>query len=57
MHKEIEQKFFEVEKVIDKRFVKGRPEYKVKWKGYSEGESTWETAGNLSSIYELILVY
>jgi chromobox protein 1 len=28
--------FYEVEKLLDKRIVKGRAEYLVKWKGYTD---------------------
>lgn len=49
------EKAYAVEKVIEKRFVKGNPEYKIKWKDYPEAEATWEPAYNLSSIYELIM--
>jgi len=33
---------YQVEEIIGKRITqKGKTEYKVKWKGYSETESTW----------------
>ena len=33
---EEEEEVYQVEKVVDKRFVKGSIEYLLKWKGYSQ---------------------
>ena len=41
-----------MEKVLDKRYRKGRVEYFVKWKNYNE--TTWEPPGNLKNIQSLI---
>ena len=43
---------YEVEKVIEKRFRKGRVEYFVKWKNYDE--TTWEPLKNLANAEDLI---
>ena len=43
---------YEVEKVLEKRFRKGRVEYFVKWKNYDE--TTWEPCKNLTNVQDLI---
>ena len=54
---------YEVEKIIDKRLVRrGRekypkPEYLVKWKGYSTHEATWKREKELSMSKKLIQEY
>jgi len=43
----MDEKVYEVEKIIGKKKVKGVQHYLVKWEGYSFGENTWEPEGNL----------
>jgi hypothetical protein len=45
-----------VEKILEKRVVKkGKVEYLVKWKTFDDIlETTWEPAGNLKSVQNLI---
>lgn len=44
--KEAEEEF-SVEKILNKRIVKGIIECFLKWKGYSNNENTWEPEENL----------
>ena len=39
-----------VKKIVDKRIVKKKVEYLVRWKGYSSADDTWEPASNLPKI-------
>merc|ERR1712032_61029 len=46
---------YEVEKILDKRLMKGKLEYLVKWIGWDEG--TWEPAQNLDGSQNLIDIF
>jgi len=52
-----EETEFEVEKVLDKRKVKGKEEYYVKWKGYEHKDCTWEPVLNLEGAKKLVQAY
>lgn len=39
---------FEVENILDDEFRKGKHYFLVKWKGYDESESSWESKSNLN---------
>ena len=43
------EKEYEVEKIIGKKMNGNSKEYLIKWKGYSENESTWEPESNLEN--------
>ena len=43
-----------IERILDKRKVNGKPEYKIKWEGYPLNQSTWEPLENLQTAMELV---
>jgi len=54
MQEEAGERLYTVEKILEKRKVKGVWKYRVKWEGYSEKESTWEPAENLENVRHLV---
>ena len=49
--------FYNIEKILDRRKVNGKFEYKIKWEGYPMNQSTWEPMKNLESAKELVDEY
>jgi len=45
---------FEVEKILNKKTVRGKEKFLVRWKGYMAGEDTWENRENLENAKELV---
>jgi len=45
---------FEVEKIINKRTVREKKKFLVRWKGYTAEEGTWENRENLENAKELV---
>ena len=43
---------YEVEKIVKKRVKNGKVEYKVRWKGYSKDDDTWEPIEHLEGCME-----
>ena len=50
----IEEEEFKVEKILNKRMVRGKKKFLVRWKGYTAGEDTWENRENLENAKELV---
>ena len=48
---------YNVEKILDVRFINGKPEYKIKWENYPISQCTWEPLKNLETIPHLIEEY
>jgi len=44
----------EVEKIINKRKMRGKDKYLVRWKGCTAEENTWESRENLRNAMELV---
>ena len=49
-----EENFYEVERISDRRIVGGKKQYLIKWKGYSDNESTWEPISHLKYILDQV---
>jgi len=45
---------FEVEKILNKRVVRGKEKFLVRWKGYMAKGDTWESRENLENAKELV---
>ena len=45
---------FEVEKVVDTRVSRGKTQYLVKWKGYSDFENQWLDADDLGNAQQAV---
>jgi len=43
-----------VEKILNKRTVRGKEKFLVKWKGYTAEEDTWENRENLENAKKLV---
>lgn len=52
----IEQEY-EVEKIVDSKIYQKKIQYKIRWKGYTPSEDTWETSENLTACDECINNY
>jgi hypothetical protein len=45
---ELQTDEYEVEKIMDKTFKKGKPYYLIHWKNFEHSENTWEPEENIS---------
>ena len=49
-----EEEEFKVEKILNKRMIRGKEKFLVRWKGYTVEEDTWESRENLENVKELV---
>ncbi|NXH17413.1 MPP8 phase, partial [Bucco capensis] len=54
---EDEEDVFEVEKILDMKTEGGKILYKVRWKGYSSDDDTWEPEVHLEDCKEVLLEF
>ena len=52
-----ESDFYNIERILDRRKINGKFEYKIKWEGYPMNQSTWEPMENLMTAKELVDEY
>lgn len=50
----VEEAYFEIERILDKKIINGLIYYKVKWKNYSISESTWEPVSNFKGNMDIV---
>ena len=48
---------YKVEKILDKKQIRGKPQYLIKWKGYDTSENTWEPIANLRGCHQAMQDY
>ena len=54
---EADELFFEVEKILDsKRFGK-IVKYRIRWKGYTEADDTWQPITSLQSVMDMVRAF
>jgi hypothetical protein len=46
---------YEVEEITDKKKISGKWQYKVKWVGYPDSQSTWEPKENLDNVKQMLI--
>ncbi len=50
----MEEQFYNIEKILERRRANGRIEYKIKWEGYPMSQCTWEPLKNLETAKDLV---
>ena len=48
---------YEVDEVLDERKVRGKPQYRIRWKGWSSAHDSWEPKDNLDHASEALQDY
>lgn len=57
VREEEEESLYVVEEILDKKIVKGKAYYKVKWQGYGLDQCTWQVKSHLRYVRELVEAY
>ena len=57
MKENLQEEFYNIEKILGRRRQNGRIEYKIKWEGYPISQCTWEPMKNLETAKELVEEY
>ena len=57
MKENLQEDFYNIEKILGRRRQNGRLEYKIKWEGYPISQCTWEPMKNLETAKELVEEY
>jgi hypothetical protein len=52
-----QEPIYEVESILDRKYVRGRPYYLVRWKDYTPADDTWEPLANLAGAPRLITAF
>ena len=48
------RKYYKIEKILNKRKVRGKYQYKIKWDGFSLDKCTWEPVENLEYAKDIL---
>lgn len=48
---------YDVENILDKKIIKGKTFYYVKWENFPPEQNTWEPLSNLSNVRHLVKKY
>ena len=48
---------WEVERILQDKFIRGKQHFLVRWKGYSSAEDTWEPRHNLTHAKQILTDY
>ena len=57
MKENLQEEFYNIEKILGKRKQNGIIQYKIKWEGYPISQCTWEPMKNLETAKELVEEY